>query len=70
MAAPADNPKYAVHLVDADDSWTDQNALDSLVGDGPLITLRRTYDGSAEMMYDGTFTADSRTVLACVSVLV
>ena len=36
MAAPADNPKYAVHLVDADESWTDQDALDSLVGDGPL----------------------------------
>ena len=34
------------------------------------LTLRRTYDGSAEMMHDGTFTADSRTVLVCVSVLV
>ena len=35
MAAPADNPKYAVHLVEADDG-NDQNSLDSLVGDGPL----------------------------------
>ena len=37
------------------------------------LTLRRTYDGSAEMMHDGTFTvieADRRTVLVCVSVLV
>ena len=36
MAAPADNPKYAVHLVDVDDSSNDQDKLDSLVGDGPL----------------------------------
>ena len=36
MAAPADNPKYAVHLVDVDDSSDDQEKLDSLVGDGPL----------------------------------
>ena len=34
------------------------------------LTLRRTYDGSAEMMHDGTFTVDSRAVLVCVSVLV
>ena len=35
MASPADD-KYAVHLVDVDDSAHDQDKLDSLVGDGPL----------------------------------
>ena len=34
------------------------------------LTLRRTYDGSAEMTHDETFTVDSRAVLVCVSVLV